>query len=74
MRIDGDTVKFRNGREEYANLGIVGIMKDGNEFQATGGYEGAFAPGDVLTKEERVELAMYMIAQWTLFAEKEVKA
>lgn len=77
MRIDGDTVKFRNGREEYANLGIIGIDPEGN---VSGGYDDGFASGfdseggdNYLTKEERQELAEYMIIQWKLFAEKEIR-
>ncbi len=76
MRIDGDIIRFRKGREEYANLGIIGIDPEGN---ISGGYDDAIAGGfdekgeDIyLTKEERVELAEYMIIQWKLFAEKEV--
>ena len=74
MKIDGDTIKFRNGREEYANLGIIGIRQEGNEFLISGGYdEGIIDELDMpLTKEERVELSQYMIAQWKLFAEKEI--
>jgi hypothetical protein len=74
MRIDGDTVKFRNGREEFANLGIIGIDPGGN---VSGGYDDGFTTDEHnkcdLTKEERQELAYYMIQQWTLFAEKEVR-
>ncbi len=75
MRIDGDMVKFRNGREEYANCGIVGLSPDGN---VSGGYNDAFGycndNGDAgLSKEERQELAEYMIKQWKLFAEKEIR-
>jgi hypothetical protein len=72
MRIDGDMVKFRSGREEYANLGIVGLSPDGN---ASGGYNDAFAgyADGELTKAERAELAAYMIQEWAAFAVKEVK-
>ncbi len=76
MRIDGDTVKFRNGREEFANLGIIGIDPDGD---ISGGYDEGFAGGDdsdgrdnPLTKEERIELAAYMMNQWAKFGAKEV--
>jgi hypothetical protein len=73
MRIDGDTVKFRSGKEEYANCGIIGLSPDGS---AAGGYDGGFPGYDdsELTKEERVELAEYMIVKWKLFAAKEVEA
>lgn len=72
MRIDGDIVKFRNSREEFANLGIIGISPDGT---LSGGYDDGFAVDFckcTLTKEERQELAEYMIRQWKLFAAKEV--
>ncbi len=70
MRIDGDTIKFRNGREEYANLGIIGIHPDGN---LSGGYDEGFCCDDdmPLTKSERQELAAYMIEQWAKFGAKE---
>ncbi len=76
MRIDGDTVKFRNGREEYANLGIIGIDPEGN---ISGGYDDGFCcdfhsdgRDNPLTKVEREELAEYMIIRWKLFAAQEV--
>ncbi len=73
MRIDGDTIKFRNGREEYANCGIIGIDSEGN---ISGGYDDGFAT-DVetectLTEQERQELAAYMIEKWAKFGAKEV--
>jgi hypothetical protein len=76
MRIDGDTVKFRSGREEYANCGIIGISPDGN---VSGGYDDGFGDFEghedmpVLSRKERVELAEYMIIQWEKFAMKEIK-
>ncbi len=71
MRIDGDEVKFRTGRVEYANRGIIGIDSDGN---LSGGYDEGFGgDNDVpMSKKERVELSEYMIALWTLFAKQEV--
>lgn len=72
MRIDGDTIKFRNGREEYAACGIIGMSPEGT---LSGGYDDGFACdiGEcTLTKGERIELAEYMITQWRLFAEKEI--
>lgn len=75
MRIDGDIIRFRKGREEYANLGIIGIDPEGN---ISGGYDDAIASGftsegedDCLTSEERKELAAYMIEQWAKFGAKE---
>ncbi len=73
MRIDGDDVKFRAGRTAYANLGIIGLSKDGDTFITSGGYDAIFPDGEPLTKEERLELAAYMINQWALFGAQEVK-
>lgn len=73
MRIDGDTVKWRNGREEYANCGIIGIAKDSDgEYSLSGGYDDGIPSGEPLTQAEREELAAYMINQWALFGQKEV--
>ena len=75
MRIDGDTVKFRNGREEYANCGIIGMGEDAHgELITTGGYDDGLPSfsEEPLTKAERVELAEFMVIQWKIFAEKEI--
>lgn len=74
MRIDGDEVKFRTGRTEYANRGIVGISIDEDgEISLSGGYDDGFPRfDDPLIKEEREELAAYMIDQWAKFGTKEV--
>ncbi len=73
MRIDGDIIKFRNGRETYANLGIIGLSDDKGELITSGGYDDGFPDGDEpLTKSERQELAAYMIEQWARFGAKEV--
>ncbi len=73
MRIDDDEVKFRNGRSSHANLGIIGLGKDGDNFITSGGYDDAFPDGEPLTKNERVELAEHMIIQWKLYAAQEVR-
>ncbi len=73
MRIDGDIVKFRNGREEYANCGVVGIGKnESNKLVLSGGYDDGFPGGEPLTKSERQEIAAYMIEKWAQFGVKEV--
>ncbi len=72
MRIDGDTIKFRNGREEYANCGIIGLSEDKGEIITSGGYDEGFPDEDPLTKSERQELAAYMIEQWARFGAKEI--
>jgi hypothetical protein len=75
MRIDGDNIKWRSGREEYANQGIIGLGKDDQgQFVTVGGYSSCLpAKEEELSKEERVELAEHMIIQWKLFGAKEVK-
>ncbi len=74
MRIDGDTIKFRNGREAYANCGIIGLGEGvDKELITSGGYDEGFPDGDPLTESERKELAAYMIEQWAKFGVKEVK-
>lgn len=74
MRISGDCVKWRNGREEYANCGIIGLGKDEQgQFVIVGGYSSSLpAKEEVLSAEEREELASYMIEQWVKFGTKEV--
>jgi hypothetical protein len=76
MRIDGDNVKWRSGREEYANQGIIGLGEDEQgQFVTVGGYSSCLpAKEDVLNKEEREELAAYMIEKWAKFGAKEVKS
>jgi len=61
MKIEGDDVIFSNGKVKYANCGIIGISPDGN---VTEGYDGGFT---IMTDEERVELADYMINTWQEF-------
>jgi hypothetical protein len=74
MRIDGDDVKFRTGRTAYANCGLMGIGTDAyQEIIISHGYTGVFPDGEPLTKDEREELAAYMINQWALFGQKEIK-
>ncbi len=72
MRIDGDTVKFRNGREEYANCGAIGLGRNGSNIVISGGYDDGFPNAEPLTMAERQELAEYMIIQWKLFGAKEI--
>ena len=61
------------GREAYANCGIIGL---GPELEVFEGYDGDFdcfvKPGEssALTKEERIELADYMIGLWQQFKQE----
>lgn len=74
MKIEGDTIIFTSGRKRDANNGIIGI---GADMDVSEGYDGGFYTGpdgeewhneeDRLTKEDLLELAEYMIDQWTKF-------
>jgi hypothetical protein len=69
MKSKPDTIIFETtGREVYANNRIIGIDHAG---RVSDGYDGGFieyAYDEPVTKEERLELAMYMIARWTRYA------
>jgi len=68
MKSKPDRIIFETtGREAYANNRIIGIDHTG---RVSDGYDGCFIEyGDEpVTKEERLELAMYMIARWTRYA------
>lgn len=60
----GEEMVWNNGRRSYANCGIIGIDDKG---EISYGYDGGFPSGEPLSQEERVELADYMIEQWTKF-------
>ncbi len=77
MEIKGDTVTFSSGRTRYANRGIIGLSPD---LTVSEGYDGGFQtepyewdePDESdLAKEDRIELADYMIAQWQRFKDKQ---
>ena len=65
MRVEENKLIFSTGRTEYANSGIVGL---GPDLCLSQGYDGDL-PWD-LTKEERLELADFMISLWNLFKEQ----
>jgi hypothetical protein len=78
MQVDdkNNKVVFSNGKEMYAYAGIVSIL---NNEELVYGYDGTFGylPGywdeevrDLLTPEECVEIADYMINQWKEFRER----
>jgi preprotein translocase subunit Sec61beta len=76
MKIEGDKVFFNSGIVKYAFEGIISIYDDD---KLVYGYDGTFAylPGywdedeeDILTPDECVEIADYMIKQWQEFREK----
>lgn len=64
---DSDLVIFEStGKKVYANCGIIGVSSDSKKIYLSEGYDGDF-PDEELSKEEREELADYMINLWTEF-------
>lgn len=64
MRVKNDDVIFSTRKTVYANNGIIGLSepsKDG--WHISEGYDGGIYVNE-LTKEERIELADYMIGLW----------
>ena len=77
MEIKGNKVLFSSGRTRYANQGIIGLSP---RLTVSEGYDGGFRTEidewddpdeNDLTKEDRIELADYMIAQWQKFRDKQ---
>lgn len=74
MKIERDTVTFEStGFILHANNGIIGINPS---LEISEGYDGGFSKGEddefnviSFTKEERAELADYMIGLWQRFKE-----
>ena len=66
IEIDCCTLKFEStDKTFYANDLIVGIS---DELRISEGYDGCIDGDEYpLTKEERIELADYMIARWTKY-------
>jgi hypothetical protein len=64
MKIVGDYLVFSTGHREYANHGIVGIAPD---LSLSTGYDNPGPSADELSPAERIELADYMIKQWSAF-------
>jgi hypothetical protein len=68
-----DFVFESTGRKETANCGILGLgIDDDGELTVTEGYDGGFGSQrqdspDKWTREERKELAAYMVKQWEVF-------
>lgn len=61
-----DALIFDSGRVVSANCGIVGIDQEG---QISEGYDGALVSGfEPLTRDERRDLAEYMIGLWKAYA------
>jgi len=69
---DGDGYVLSTGRRFYANRGLIGINP---EMEVSEGYDGHIHYGPIFypqeapgwSKEERAELADFMIALWSRF-------
>lgn len=59
MIIRGDKIIFNTGKAVYANGGIIGIS--GNSLAIYEGHDGGL---DLVTREEKIELADYMLELW----------
>jgi len=60
---DNSELLFSTGTKMYANMGVIGIgLRDG-DIVISEGYDTGF-DDDILTKQERDELADYMINLW----------
>ena len=71
MIVSQDSLKFETTKRSfYANNEIIGI--DPKLF-VTEGYDGSIGEPASFTKEERMELADYMIGVWTRFKNYEEK-
>lgn len=70
MEVDRDNLIFSTGKFRYANNGIIGLSEpDEDGWEVTEGYDGGIDIND-LTKEEKVELADYMINLWQRFKDE----
>lgn len=78
IRLDNDTYVLSTGRTFYAASGVLGIKPE--EMVVTYGVAGVVRgaalepdpdldPAEHFTPEERVEIAAFMIAEWTAFSE-----
>jgi len=69
MKLKNDILKFSTGRELYENHGIIGINSTLGIFE---GYDDDVYD-DVWLKEEKIELADYMISLWNKYKKREIK-
>ena len=70
MRVNGERFIFSTGKEVYANNGIIGLCEPGKwGWDVTEGYDGGIDMDD-FTKEEKIELADYMLSLWQRFKDE----
>lgn len=68
--IGHDKYLMESGREFYANNGLIGLCPeslDKDDWIPSEGYDGHIFEAREFTKEERVEMADFMIKQWELW-------
>lgn len=69
MKLNNDIFKLSTGKEIYANCGILGICEYGKKISISGGYDqGINEEYENFTKEERQEIARYVINLWEEWA------
>ena len=68
MKIEDDYISFANGKQIYVHANIIGICSEDGNLYISYGADGTIDEGP-LTKEERIELADYMIALWAKLKE-----
>lgn len=67
MHIKDDWIYFSDGNVEHAPGDIVGLSGD---LLVCVGADGSI-PDDSMTRERRIELAKYMIEQWSVYLVKQ---
>lgn len=63
IKKDDSTMILKSGKKIYVNHGLISIDDDNNIYE---GYDGEIDIYDYneLTKDERIEIAEYMIERW----------
>ena len=74
MRFEYPNLIFESGQQEYVNTGQIGISADcltESSVAISYGADGSFGRygNDSLTRDERTELADYMIGLWKQYKE-----
>lgn len=64
---DNDAIVFSDGRRYNTNCGIIGLSPGLNTYE---GYDGVLESGNCMfDKQQKIELADYMIELWTKYKE-----
>ena len=73
MKYKDDSYTLSTGKEINANCGILGINKDDGIIRIYDGFDGRAYGHEKLNKQERRELADYVIALWNQWVESSEK-